>query len=96
MRGRQPAVTQCKSTATASEPTWNATSPNQFATFTANDSASDLGSAADGTMFALQANGTTEIRAVTFRSLRFLQLPNSRKFLAVCRFPASPSTPAAL
>jgi hypothetical protein len=41
---------------------WNASTPNQFSTFTANDSASDLGAAADGTMFALLANGTTEIR----------------------------------
>ncbi len=41
---------------------WNASTPNQFSTFTANDSAWDLGSAADGTAFALQANGTTEIR----------------------------------
>ncbi|MGB9465933.1 MAG: IPT/TIG domain-containing protein [Candidatus Acidiferrum sp.] len=41
---------------------WNSSTPNQFSTFTANDSASDLGTAADGTMFALQANGTAEIR----------------------------------
>jgi len=41
---------------------WNASSPNQFSTFTANDSAVDMGAAADGTMFALQVNGTTEIR----------------------------------
>jgi hypothetical protein len=41
---------------------WNSSSPNQFSTFTANDSASDIGAAADGTMFALQANATTEIR----------------------------------
>lgn len=41
---------------------WSANSPNDFATFTADGSVSDLGSAADGTMFALQANGTTEIR----------------------------------
>ncbi|MGH9742227.1 MAG: IPT/TIG domain-containing protein, partial [Candidatus Acidiferrum sp.] len=42
---------------------WNASTPNQFSTFTANDSASDIGSAADGTMFALQVHGTMEIRA---------------------------------
>jgi IPT/TIG domain len=42
---------------------WNSSSPNQFSTFTANDSAWDVGAASDGTMFALQANGTTEIRA---------------------------------
>ncbi|MGC2529349.1 MAG: IPT/TIG domain-containing protein [Candidatus Acidiferrum sp.] len=43
---------------------WNSSSPNQFSTFTANDSAVDIGAAADGTIFALQANGTTEIRGV--------------------------------
>jgi len=41
---------------------WNASFPNQFVTFTANDPAVDIGAAADGTMLALQANGTTEIR----------------------------------
>ena len=41
---------------------WNSSSPNQFSTFTANDSATDLGAASDGTLFALQANGTVEIR----------------------------------
>jgi hypothetical protein len=43
---------------------WNSASPNQFSTFTANDSATDLAASSDGTMFALQANGTTEIRGV--------------------------------
>lgn len=42
---------------------WAASSPNEFATFTANDSTTDLGMASDGTMIALRANGTTEIRA---------------------------------
>lgn len=42
---------------------WSATSPNQFSTLTANDSATDLSAASDGTMFAVQSNGTTEIRA---------------------------------
>ncbi|MGB7284391.1 MAG: IPT/TIG domain-containing protein [Candidatus Acidiferrum sp.] len=41
---------------------WNAASPDQFSTFTANDAATDMGTAPDGTRFALQANGTTEIR----------------------------------
>jgi hypothetical protein len=41
---------------------WNSSSPNQFSTFTANDTATDLAAASDGTMLALQANGTTEIR----------------------------------
>jgi IPT/TIG domain len=51
---------------------WNASAPNQFSTFTANDSATDLGTAADGTMFALQANGTAEIRAA---DLSFAAVP---------------------
>jgi hypothetical protein len=42
---------------------WNASTPNQFSTFAANDSAWDLSASADGTLFALIANGTTEIRA---------------------------------
>jgi hypothetical protein len=42
---------------------WNASAPNQFSTFTANDSASDLAAAADGTVLALQVNGATEIRS---------------------------------
>jgi len=42
---------------------WNASAPNQFTTFTANASAADLGASDDGTLFALQANGATEIRA---------------------------------
>lgn len=42
---------------------WTATAPNQFTTSAANASAADLATAADGTMFSLQANGTTEIRA---------------------------------
>ncbi|MGB2590752.1 MAG: IPT/TIG domain-containing protein [Candidatus Acidiferrum sp.] len=41
---------------------WNASAPNQFSTFTANDSAVDMGAASGGAMFALQVNGTTEIR----------------------------------
>jgi hypothetical protein len=43
--------------------TWNAASPNQFTTSSDSASTSDLGASADGTMFALQANGATEIRA---------------------------------
>ncbi len=41
---------------------WNAAIPNQFSTLAANDSAWDLSASADGTMFALITNGTTEIR----------------------------------
>lgn len=42
---------------------WNASAPDQLVTSMANASTSDLGAAADGNMFALQANGTTEIHA---------------------------------
>jgi hypothetical protein len=41
---------------------WDAASPNQFTTSPANDSTSDLATASDGTMFAMRANGVTEIR----------------------------------
>ena len=41
---------------------WNATTPNQFATSSANTSTTDLGTAADGTIFSVQTNGGTEIR----------------------------------
>ncbi|HKV25253.1 MAG TPA: IPT/TIG domain-containing protein [Candidatus Acidoferrum sp.] len=41
---------------------WNAAAPNQFSTFTANDAAQDMAAAADGTLFALEANGNIEIR----------------------------------
>jgi hypothetical protein len=41
---------------------WNASAPNQFVTSLANASTTDLGTAADGTMFAVQAQGATEIR----------------------------------
>jgi len=37
--------------------------PNQFVTSAANASSNDLGAAADGSLFVLQANGTTEVRA---------------------------------
>jgi len=42
---------------------WNASTPNQFVTSAANASSNDLGAAADGSSFVLQANGTTEVRA---------------------------------
>jgi hypothetical protein len=42
---------------------WNASAPNHFVTSAANASALDLASAADGTLFALQANGATEVHA---------------------------------
>jgi IPT/TIG domain-containing protein len=45
---------------------WDAATPNQFTTLTAHDAALDLANAADGSMFAARANGTTEIRGQDF------------------------------
>jgi DNA-binding beta-propeller fold protein YncE len=42
---------------------WSASMPNQFVTSFASASTTDLGVGADGTMFALQANGATEIHS---------------------------------
>jgi len=41
---------------------WDASAPNQFVTSAANVSVSDLSTAMDGTMFALQTSGVAEIR----------------------------------
>ncbi len=41
---------------------WSASTPNSFTVSSANDSASDLGVSSDGTMFAMRANHSTEIR----------------------------------
>jgi hypothetical protein len=41
---------------------WNAATPNAFSLSTANDTATDLATSGDGTVFALRANQTTEIR----------------------------------
>lgn len=42
---------------------WSASSPSHFVTSVANASAVDLATAADGSAFALQANGTMEVHA---------------------------------
>ncbi len=42
---------------------WNSNAPNQFVTSSANISAMDLGVSSDGSQFALQSSGSTEIRA---------------------------------
>jgi hypothetical protein len=42
---------------------WNSAAPNQFVVSATSTAASDLGIAADGTVFALQTNGTTEVHA---------------------------------
>ena len=45
---------------------WNASSPNHFVTSAANSSAIDLTTSADGSAFALAANGATEVHAADF------------------------------
>ncbi len=42
---------------------WQASSPNQFTVAAANSSATDIAASADGTMFATQSGGATQIRA---------------------------------
>jgi hypothetical protein len=42
---------------------WSAATPNQFAVSSANPATTDLGTAADGTIFSVQSNGATQIRA---------------------------------
>lgn len=59
---------------------WNSSSPNQFSTFTANDTATDLAAASDGTMLALQANGTTEIRGA---DLSLASVPTNPELLQI-------------
>jgi hypothetical protein len=41
---------------------WNAATPNQFAVSNSNPATTDLGTAADGAIFSVQASGTTQIR----------------------------------
>jgi IPT/TIG domain len=41
---------------------WTAATPNAFAVSSANDSATDLSTSADGTLFAMRSNHSTEIR----------------------------------
>jgi len=41
---------------------WSAATPNNFALSSANDSATDLSTSADGTLFAMRANNSSEIR----------------------------------
>ena len=53
---------------------WNSNAPNQFVTSPANPSITDLGVASDGAMFAVQAQGVTEIRAA---DLSLASIPNS-------------------
>ena len=51
---------------------WNATTPNAFSISTAQDLATDLTTAGDGTLFAVRAQNTTEIRE---QSLTLISTP---------------------
>ncbi|HEY2461630.1 MAG TPA: IPT/TIG domain-containing protein [Candidatus Acidoferrum sp.] len=53
----------------ASVAVWNAADPNNFTTSSANEVASDLAPAADGSAFAMRVNGATETRSGTMALL---------------------------
>jgi hypothetical protein len=59
---------------------WNASAPNQFTTSAANASTTDLGAAADGTVFALRGNGVTEIHD---SSLSLTAVPTSAELAQI-------------
>ena len=48
---------------------WSASSPNDFSLSTANDSATDLTTSGDGTLFAMRANNVTEVRGANLSLL---------------------------
>jgi hypothetical protein len=66
---------------------WNASTPDQFVTSAANASSNDLGAAADGSSFVLQANGTTEVRAA---DLSLTSIPASAE---IAQIPGRVSVP---
>ncbi len=59
---------------------WNANAPNQFVTSAANASTTDLGAASDGSMFAFQSNGATELRAA---DLSLTSVPTSAELAQI-------------
>lgn len=59
---------------------WNANVPNQFVTSAANASTTDLGAASDGSMFAFQSNGATELRAA---DLSLTSVPTSAELAQI-------------
>jgi len=73
---------------------WNATAPNQFVISPANPSTTDLGVASDGTMFAVQAQGATEIRAANLSlssvptSAELAQIPGRQSVPGVALHPS--------
>jgi hypothetical protein len=74
---------------------WNASSPNQFSTFTANDAAVDLGAAADGTMVLSKRTAPRKFVAPIFRSFQSLRILSSCKYPDAFKCPESLSIPAA-
>lgn len=68
---------------------WTASAPNQFLTSAVNASATDLGAASDGGMFAFQSNSVTETRAADLLSPPFPPRLNSGKSRGECSCPVS-------
>jgi len=72
----------------------NATAPNQFVISPANPSTTDLGVASDGTLFAVQAQGATEIRAANLSlssvptSAELAQIPGRQSVPGVALHPS--------
>ncbi len=59
---------------------WTFATPNAFTVSSANDSATDLSASADGTLFAMRSNGTTEIRGA---DLTLLSTPVSAELESI-------------
>ncbi len=59
---------------------WNATAPNQFLTSAADASATDLGAASDGSMFAFHSNAATETRTA---DLSLTSVPTSAELAQI-------------
>jgi hypothetical protein len=59
---------------------WTAASPSQFTTLAANASAAELHTSADGTMFSIVANGTTQFRG---SDLSLLSIPATPELMQI-------------
>jgi hypothetical protein len=59
---------------------WNASAPNQFVTSSANSSSTDLGTASDGNMIAVQTQNASEIRAA---DLSLTSIPTSAELAQI-------------
>jgi hypothetical protein len=65
---------------TGPEALWAATAPNDFTTFPANESVTDIAAAGDGTMFATSVNGATEIRDAALNLIGARAAPELEQF----------------